>query len=66
MAKTRVYVDDTVDVAYLSISGKAVSRSVELSEDIVLDIASDGTLCGVEILGATPQAMKALRQVSVR
>lgn len=66
MAKTRVYVDSSADMAYLSMSSKSVDRTVELSESINLDIASDGTICGVELMSPPSEAMKTLREVAVK
>lgn len=56
--------DKDVDAAYIylvhPISDGAVKKSVELSDDIVIDLDVDGKLLGIEILDASKHIAKSV------
>lgn len=61
MARARVYVDEMIDAAYLSMSGGAVARTLDVAEGVHLDLAADGRVLGVELLDPPAEVVSALR-----
>lgn len=54
----KITYDPQVNVAYISFKDKPLEvQTIELSSDVNLDIAPDGTLYGIELLNANEQLM---------
>lgn len=49
-ASIRIDIDQSADAAYIRLSDKAVARTVELTEDVYVDLDELGVAVGVEIL----------------
>jgi uncharacterized protein YuzE len=45
-----IEIDTTTDAAYISLTDAPVARTVELSDDILVDVDSFGVVVGVEVL----------------
>ncbi|OBK91491.1 DUF2283 domain-containing protein [Mycolicibacter sinensis] len=43
-------IDTEVDAAYIKVSDHSVAKTIEISDDVQIDIDSTGTLVGVELL----------------
>lgn len=63
----RLSFDPRAQAGYMKVSNASVARTVEIDDDLVMDLAVDGSLVGVEVLFAQSeadvitQAMRALR-----
>lgn len=66
MARTRVYVDEMTDTAYLAVSSRPVARTVEVAGGVYLDLSADGSVLGVELIDPPTEAMDALRRAATR
>ena len=50
----RVDIDLDADAGYITVSDAAISRTVDVSGSVSVDIDSSGNLVGIEILGSSP------------
>lgn len=46
----RIDIDQSADAAYIRLSDKAVARTVELTDDVYVDLDDLGVAVGIEIL----------------
>ena len=49
----RISYDPEVDAMYISLSNKSKDKQQEINDDVILDLANDGSVVGIEILAAT-------------
>jgi uncharacterized protein YuzE len=59
-----IHYDPRYNVAYIRLRKKAPGvRTVQVSEELNVDLASDGRVCGIELLNARDQLIKS-RKIS--
>lgn len=46
-----VRIDSDADAAYIGITSRPIARTVEVNEDLILDLDQHGGIVGIELLG---------------
>lgn len=59
----RVDYDQEADAIYVDISDKKAQKTIELTEHILVDFASNGQIVGLEILDASEEISKLFNRV---
>ncbi len=67
ISNMKIIYDPKYNIAYLALKDKDTKDTVEticLSDEVNIDIASDGTLCGIELLNANKQLKSGKKSLS--